>query len=379
MNNDLLIYLAVGLLAYEKQEYGYPYPPTLQQGFNRLAGHYLEQGKEPPGTMTAVWQLFHRPLNQWWPEGALPAELDGDYPLLYDDRVDEQIVEYLAELPVTAATAVSQLEAILDNQLVQTLLEGLRELYHQQPERAQQAYEKVRRFLIEHPYTSNAALIRHLGTIRDVDLTLMQKMYEPAVDKPLFMHEGHYWLCPHCGGLLRWRDGRARCAKPGVCGRLYPDYGGRQPLRPEADLMALKWSIHARTCIPGLCEIALFDTLNSEPYHNHVAVALWPGVDRYDLQLRFNDGETWAVDVKDYKNPQQLGRKIATDTLYDAEPALRWQQGFYVVPFYRTDHHATDMQYLAKVKKAAGKLPPNITILTEQEFLDAVQVRIKKR
>lgn len=379
MNNDLLIYLAVGLLAYEKQGYGYPYPPPLQQGLNRLAGHYLEQGKELPGTLTAVRQLFHRPLNQWLPEGALPAGIEGDYPLLYDDRVDEQIVEYLAGLPVTAATAVSQLEAILDNQLVQNLLEGLRELYHQQPERAQQAYEKVRRFLIKHPYTSNAMLIRHLGTIREVDLTLIQKMYEPAVGNPLFMHEGQYWLCPHCGGLLRWRDGRAHCAKPGVCGRLYPDYAGKQLLRPEPDLMALKWSIHARTCIPGLCEITLFDTLNTEPYHNHVAVTLWPGVDRYDLQLRFDDGEAWAVDVKDYKNPQQLGHKIAADTLYDAEPALRWQRGFYVVPAYRTDQLATDNQYLARVKNAAGKLPANITILGEWEFLAAVQLRIKQR
>jgi hypothetical protein len=97
------------------------------------------------------------------------------------------------------------------------------------------------------------------------------------------------------------------------------------------------------------------------------------------LQLRFNDGETWAVDVKDYKNPQQLGYKIATDTLYDAEPALRWQRGFYVVPFYRTDHTASDTQYLAKVKKAAGKLAANVVILAEQEFLGAVQTRIKKR
>jgi hypothetical protein len=379
MSHDLLTYLAIGLLAHEKSGYDYPYPKTLQHGLNCLAGQLLERKKNLPAQITAVFNLFHQPINSWWPKDDLPSEIDGDFPLLYDGRVDEQVVEYLAELPVTVTTALPQLEAALDNQAMQRLLDNLRDQYHQRPERVQRVYEEVRRFLIRHPYTTNTELIRRLGSIREVDLTLMQQMYEPVNNSPLFMYQNQYWQCPHCKGLLRWRNGRPRCAKPSVCGRLYPDYGGRQPVKPEYDLMALKWSIHTRTCIPGLCEVALFDELNDEQYRCYFTVVLWPGVDRYDFQLRFTDGETWAADVKDYKNPYQLGRKIATDSLYDAEPALRWQRGYYVVPFYRTDHHATYEHYLAKVEEAAGKLAANITIINESGFLDAVKARVKQR
>lgn len=379
MQPDLFTYLAIGLMAYERNQAGYPYPNTLQYALNRLAGAMIQQGKSYPVTITDTLALFHQPLREWWLNETLPSSIDSDFPLLYEGSLDEQAIEFLVNIPVTVRASLPEIEAVLDNQAIEELLQTLREIYHTRPERAQRAYVKVRQFIIQNPYTTNQELIRQLSGLREIDFTLIQQMYEPVYGDPQFLHENQHWSCPHCHGLLRWIHGRPRCAKPSVCARLYPDYGGKQPISPDPDLLVLRWSIHTRTCIPGIREVALFDELNSDRFRDQLIVSLWPGIDRYDLQIRFQDEEVWAVDVKDYKNPHQLGQKIAVDSLYDAEKVLRWQRGYYIVPFYRTNQYATYDDYLQKVVQAAdSQLQDNVAILDEAGFMQAVEEKVAR-
>ena len=93
-------------------------------------------------------------------------------------------------------------------------------------------------------------------------------------------------------------------------------------------------------------------------------VVLWPGVDRYDLLLRFQDG-TWAVDVKDYKDPFALGKHIAQDNRHVAENGLKWHYWFYVYPSYR---EISRPDYANHVRRAAGPLPSNVVILSDKQF-----------
>jgi hypothetical protein len=378
VQSDLFTYLVIGLLSHERTEIKYPYSDVLRYALNRLAAAMLQQGRRYPVTITAALELFHEPLKQWWPEATLPQSIDDEFPLLYNGSLDEQAIEHLDDIPGAIFASLQEIEAVLNNQAIEELIQALREIYHKQPQRAQQAYIKVRQFLIQHPHTTNQELIRQLSDLREVDFALIQRMYEPADGNSQLMYEGRHWQCPHCHGVLRWSNSRPRCAKPSVCGRLYPDYAGRQPIKPNPDLLVLRWSIHARTCIPGLREIALFEELTSSKYSGRLDVILWPGIDRYDMQVRFSDDEKWAIDVKDYKNPYQLGQKIATDTLYDAEQELRWHQGYYVIPFYRTEHFAADGNYLQKVTETVGKLKERTALLDEAGFKRAIDDRLKR-
>ncbi len=71
-------------------------------------------------------------------------------------------------------------------------------------------------------------------------------------------------------------------------------------------LLVLKRGIHLRTLIPGTTEIQLYQWLTQDGQSTTPAlqqVILWPGEDRYDLQLKFLRSsqrvEAWAVDVKE--------------------------------------------------------------------------------
>src|SRR5712691_2203011 len=125
--------------------------------------------------------------------------------------------------------------------------------------------------------------------------------------------------------------------KPSACTGRCPGPQGWQDLDPLSNTLVLKRGLHLRTHIPGITEIQLYrwllqDVQSTQPMLQQVV--LWPGVDRYDLLLRFQDG-TWAVDVKDYKDPFALGKHIAQDNRHFAENELIWNYWFYVYPSYR--------------------------------------------
>lgn len=98
--------------------------------------------------------------------------------------------------------------------------------------------------------------------------------------------------------------------------------------------MVLRRGIHLRTHLPGIPELDLFDWLLSQQQKSPQflqGVVLWPRIDMYDIQIKFVDS-TWAIDVKNYRNPYRLGEQIKT--LY-GEGELQWDRGFYVYPGYR--------------------------------------------
>ena len=149
-------------------------------------------------------------------------------------------------------------------------------------------------------------------------------------------------------------------------------------------LIPLKWGLHRRVCIPGLPEVELYDWCEKQRAVHPgllVSVILWPGVDRYDLQLCFCDGEVWAVDVKDYADPIALYRKLHehehSADIFDLG-TLKWTQGFYAIPQYRLNWNHT---YTDQFKRAAPKgqkpLPPNIQIVGQKRFQERVQEKLR--
>jgi len=374
-SNTLFALLASGLVEWAEKDYGYPYPSTFQLALNRLAVLMANRAQPIPSSLSTMIELFEQPLRAWWPAQivSLPLEIDPNLPLLYDGLPDEQLIEFIAEHKFPKSASPQTLQAIIDQQLIEELVRSGREDPHLRgPE-----YVIARRFLIEHPWTDYTGIQRGTQSILFLDRSLIHKMYEPVEEfDHLARYDNQYWVCPSCNGILSWIDGLPRCAKPSICAKLFPDYVGRQPIEPAKDLFRLRWSIHARACLPGKTEIELYDWLRAKA-ERHSAVTeveIWPGVDLYDLRVKFKRAnQVWAVDVKDYHSPLALGRKLKGKSLYDYGD-LRWDRGFYVVPDFRVKLYAS---YLDVAREAMSPLPANIEVLSASQFRRRVDQAIR--
>ena len=78
--------------------------------------------------------------------------------------------------------------------------------------------------------------------------------------------------------------------------------------------------------------------------------ALWPQMDRYDIEITFPDGTVWAIDAKAVKEPHFLKENVARDGGF---PSGTYDRSFYVIPdayaAARTDYRMIINQELARL------------------------------
>jgi len=366
---EVFPYLAIGLAKYVESEQKYPYPDELSFTLNQLS---LAMLATYPSTITGLFELFEKPLEQWWPGTPAPG-IDPRFELLYEGALDEQVIEFLFEYKLPAEATLRDIQVILDNQLIISILNAARNAYIADPIGASEEYTAIRRYVISHPWTSSEQLRRQFRDLHYIKIQEVGALYQDSRSlHSTLLHqrpgsqEARYWNCPVCGPLYQ-RNNRLGSLKPNACLGRCPGPQGWQDLDPAGHPLVLKRGIHLRTLIPGTTEIQLYQWLTQDAQSTTPAlqqVILWPGVDRYDLQLKFQR-ETWAVDVKDYKDPFALGRHIAQDTQLVAESALEWQRWYYIYPSYREQQRS---DYHACVLRAAGQLPANVGIRSEKQF-----------
>ena len=167
--------------------------------------------------------------------------------------------------------------------------------------------------------------------------------------------------------------GQLRGIKPVVCNDHREGLPHVQRIDWEPGLRRVKIGIHWRVCQPGIPEMHLLQTLNAlqEEYpENLCAIDLWPGIDRYDVQLRFGDDVVWAVDVKDYRSPYTLATKLIS---FYGEGDLRYDEAFYVVPVRRLQQSE---YYLHIAHEEARALPENTRLLSDVGFIQHVHTKI---
>jgi len=371
---NVFSYLAIGLAKYAESELKYPYPPELSYAQNQLS---LAMLTTYPSTITDLFSLFQKPLEQWWP-GTLPPGIDPRFELLYEGELDEQVVEFLLEYKLPAEATLQDVQVFLDNQLMINILNIARNAYITDPVGANHEYTAIRQHVITHSWTSSEHLRQQFRDLRHIKIQEVGALYQDSRSLGstlLYQRSGmrgpRYWNCPLCGPLYQ-RNNRLGSIKPNACLGRCPGPQGWQDLDPADNPLVLKRGIHLRTYMPGTTEIQLYQWLKQDLQPTLPAlqqVILWPGVDRYDLQLKFQRPtltvDSWAVDVKDYKDPFALGKHIAQDNRQVAESALVWQQWYYVYPSYRETHRA---DYRACALRAAGPLPGNVDILSEKQF-----------
>lgn len=376
MHEQTFAYLIFGLAKYLDSNATYPLPDELRFALNQLA---YAQRANYPRTFNGVLQMLTHPLRDWWPS-PLPV-FDPEASLIYEGDLSITANEYLdelfwfADLPVGVSTEGFQLA--LDKLSFKRMLNELRAKAVDDPETVQQEYVALRRFLILRPWPTTQEIIEELGGMQYIQLDAVGELYSFAETmQARYLYDGSYWNCPQCGPLIVYRSGLGS-VKPNSCGAACPRYlDGWGAIRPQRQLRVLKRAHHLSILIPGIPELELFswlEDLHSMPSSNLVGVELWPGLDAYDLRVVFNDGEAWAVDVKDYTDPTRLEAVL---TRPPENEAIAWSRAFYVFPTHRLEQRNRYRETVARLQR---KLPREIDLMDKVSFQHVVMNRLGGR
>ena len=367
---ELFDYLLMGLKEYLDREKKYPYPDLLRHGMNALS---LEMKKSIPfpKTMNGFLQFVSEPVNDWCPKDFIPQEFDRDFGLIDEGSLSEEANDYLGTLlesggiPEYASAKIKQLA--IDNAKFMSILEKLRDAYSEDnPEKAQQEYNIFRPFLIRDKFTIPSKIRKAFRRSKYISLEEVGELYEECES------DQDYWICDRCG-ILTEKYGRLKGLKPSLCGNHSKDKSYVHQVQWETGLLRIKEGIHQRVCFPGIPELNLYsalEALQKEHPDYFKEVRLYPGVDRYDLQLRFSDDTVWAIDYKDVRDPYKLAKTLKA--LY-SEGSLRYDESFYVISDRCINNHP---DYIDIARKAAKNLPYETHLVSDTTFRERVNQKI---
>ncbi|BDA76427.1 hypothetical protein CAL7716_105930 (plasmid) [Calothrix sp. PCC 7716] len=308
--------ISAGLIRVKaKQKPLYPYPPDLQMGYDKVVLAFLMSGKpeKAPASVPEFYELCEQPLSEWGVE--IDDEIDSDESLLFFNEPTELAIE-LAE--AFGGSLLSQEQGKIATKLLQHC--------HSHPQGVQ-IYTNFRRFIVEHPVLSNQEFVEAKGNFGlGVGLSdLLDECYEPIPS--CYELEGNFYACPYCYALAGI-DAQKQVIANSSCNRCPPGRRLKRKIKLPDNCLKLKRSIERFWFYPGRAEIQLYQKL----VDIGLDVELYPERDSYDIKIKFNDGEVWALDLKDYSNPYLLVRNLGDEPI-PSEP--EWNVAYIVIPAER--------------------------------------------
>ena len=299
----------------------YPYSKTLQHGINMFLAASRQTGCVQDVFRYADESSFlshfaTMPVADWFSEWnpdsveklALSEEPFYGYEAFAYQRAknvympSSDCYEYLE-------TQDSDILAGLDERVLYEKLIGLE----------QETYCKIRKFIIENPIISieeRRELSSELAGNRGA-VDAFQFAYEEIVEDA--------YRCPCCGWtMMRGKYGYS-CHST-HCTDTAPNLTDEMKLDASSGgLYRLKKGVMRYFAAPGKLELDIAKYCERKK----LKCALWPYMDRYDVEICFSDGEIWEVDAKAYRNPLALRAKIQKD---DGFPDGDYTKGFFVIP-----------------------------------------------
>jgi hypothetical protein len=293
----------------------YPYPKDLQMGYDKVVLAFLmsAQPEKAPASVPEFYELCEQPLSEWGVE--IDDEIASSESLLFFGEPTELTIE-LAE--AFGGSVLSQEQG----KIATALLQHCRE--HSQ---GAQIYTDFRKFIIEHPVLSNQELVEAKGNFGlGVGLSdLLDECYEPIPS--CHELEGNFYACPYCYALAGI-DPQKQVIANSNCNRCPPGRRLKRKIKLPDNCLKLKRGIERFWFYPGRAEIQLYQKL----VDIGLDVELYPECDSYDIRIKFNDGEVWALDLKDYSNPYLLVRNLGDEPV-PSEP--EWNVAYIVIPAER--------------------------------------------
>lgn len=375
---QLLLFLVVGLEAQREQELKadsaarrfYPYPDTLRIAWNALGYHGMTpEMVSVPHTLSGLLKRCTRPVGEWLSPAFIPTDFPSNAPLLYggsEIELSDAAAQFLNEQIFTGTAVIKlrdaqQLNRFIENQRFVNLLNQLRSKPWTLALQAD--YTRLRRFLIENPYTTRVGILKQFSasSLSPSDVGGLYESCSPAQD---------YYRCDKCGVLDSVSKYRLIGAKPDVCS----DHAINAPhihrVEQAEGLCRLYPGIHARVALHGIAEIGIFNRLHilREKYPKRIqAIEEWPNIDSYDLRVVFADGVTWAVDIKDFSDPHRLSDELKP--MRGREEHTRFDRGFYVIPKRRV---LNNPRYLEDARAGAEQLPVDYALCDDETFIALV-------
>ncbi len=317
-----------------------------------------------PKTLYHFIQFAHSPVSEWYPL-SIPDAFNPAQPLLYEHHLSEEAQEFHLDLMERLQFSPTQKDisqTALDNLPMRELRIRLKSEPDQQM--AQQLYENVRLFLIQHSWADE-------GQFRALPLAVRKEVRVFYDEMPEIPTAG-LRVCKRCG-LLVWRDSRWEGVKPHYCSDHADDSPIIESVRNQRQLYRLKAGAHLRIFIPGRIELALFEfaeEMLANFAEQFVSVEWYPGIDSYDLRLTFRDEEVWAVDAKDQAYPKRLATQMR---LPYSEGNLAYTHAYFVIP----DERLEEGGYWEALDHAIGSRPKNLEVMALSDFKQRLQDKLK--
>ncbi|HAX76900.1 MAG TPA: hypothetical protein DCY88_13925 [Cyanobacteria bacterium UBA11372] len=364
--------LIIGSKEYLDRDKKYPYPDLLRHAMNALALE-MKQTIPFPKTINGFLRLLEEAVKNWCPSNFIPENFDRDFGVMDEGSLSEEANDYLAEIYTSnqaeiieyASSSIKQLA--IDNSKFTKILERLRKVYNDSDsETPQHEYLSLRCFLIKNPYTNPSQIRKTFLLSKHFSKEEVGELYEECQENQI------YWYCDRCG-VLTEKHGKLKGIKPRLCGNHHQDQSYVHPVEWKTGLLRIKEGIHQRVCFPGIPELNLCSAAEElkEKHPNCLhQVKLYPGLDWYDLQLRFSDGAVWAIDIKDVRDPYKLAKKLKP--LCD-EGSLRYDESFYVISDRCIANYP---DYLKILCKEAKQLLNATHLVSEKSFKNLVNGKI---
>lgn len=323
----------------------YPYSPKLQHGINlflaasRQLGNLTEENVFQYADESSFCSHYlTMPISDWFEGWALNAQemqqLEespfynyGEFAYCTDTNTYCPSVECREFLETQDMDAVAGTDQ--------------RMLYEMMMKLNQELYSEIRRFIIENPI---------LSPDKHRKMKMKYSDHPSAIEALSFAYEEfnqEAYKCPVCGWtMLKGKYGLI-CHSP-HCTDVKPLLTEEDKLDLSAGpVLRLKEGIMRYFAQPGKLELEIANFCQKKK----LSWTLWPEMDRYDVEIRFPDGDIWEIDAKAYHNPVSLRNKIRNDNGF---PSGDYQRGFFVVP---TQYTRKQRNYTSIVNNALSGQP----------------------
>ncbi len=345
--------IAKGLIEKEqllqKEPTRYPYSKELQHGINMFLTASIQVGKvggnvfEWADEASFLRQFITRPIPEWFLEWSPDVVRE----LNLEDQPFYGYEAFARRRNENIYIPSSECYEFLDTQ-DKDIISGTDErvLYEKMFLLGQDAYCRLRRYLIEHPIITIDE--KRMMRVELADDRMGREAFEFAYEE--ITEES--FRCPYCGWTMTRGKYGFNCHSP-HCTDIVPELTDNMKLDISSGMFRLKKGIMRYFAQPGKLELAIADFCEKKK----LSWTLWPYMDKFDVEIRFSDGEVWEIDAKAYRNPITLRTKIQNDNGF---PVGDYTRGYFVVP---SEYTLGQRNYTAVVNKAL-KQQTNVKCIT---------------
>lgn len=206
----------------------------------------------------------------------------------------------------------------------------------------QDDYVYLRKYFIQHP-------IADQGDLRRLRLRYSQnKTALDAIENAYEEIKEDCYICPVCGWTLMQINNKMICQSR-CCTEKKRLSGELTKVERSSGKLRLKRGVMKYICVPGKLELDIMEYCQVQK----VQSSLWPELDKYDVEITFDNGEIWAVDAKQVKNPYFLRTNIRNAGGF---PEGNYKKAVYVVP---DEVVKSDPDYIGIIEKELKRIGKN--------------------